>query len=57
MGLPQEKPAVYEDLFDLPEHVVGETISGRLLSPARPAPRPARALSSLGAARARRWAD
>lgn len=53
----QEKPALHEDPFALPEHLFGEIMSGRLLSPARPAPRPARALSSLGSARARRWAD
>jgi len=57
MGLPQEKPAVYEDLFDLPEHVVGETISGRLITTPRPAPRHARACSSPGFARGGLWAD
>ena len=57
MGLPQEKPAVYEDLFDLPEYVVGEIIDGRLVTPRRPAPGHARARSSPGLARAGRWAD
>ena len=53
----QENPAVYEDFFDLPEHVVGEIMSGRLLTHPRPAPRQARVRSSLGLARAGRWAD
>lgn len=48
MGFPSEKPAVYEDLFDLPEHVVGEIINGRLVTHPRPAPKHARAYSSLG---------
>lgn len=57
MGLPQEKPAVYEDPFGLPEYVVGEIMSGRLLIHPRPAPGHARACSSPGLARAGRWAD
>ncbi|MCM8610533.1 Uma2 family endonuclease [Accumulibacter sp.] len=48
MRLPQEKPSVYEDLFALPEYVVGEIIDGRLVTHPRPAPRHARASSSLG---------
>ncbi|MEF8754950.1 MAG: Uma2 family endonuclease [Accumulibacter sp.] len=48
MGLPQEKPAVFDDLFALPEHVVGEIINGRLLTHPRPAPRHTRAGSALG---------
>jgi Uma2 family endonuclease len=48
MGLPREKRAAYEDLFDLPENVVGEIINGRLVTHPRPAPRHARASSSLG---------
>jgi hypothetical protein len=42
MGLPEPKPASYEDLFDLPEHIVGEIINGRLVTHPRPAPRHAR---------------
>lgn len=34
MGLPQDKPASYQDIMDLPAHVVGEIIHGRLLTPA-----------------------
>jgi len=48
MGLPVERFATYEDLFDLPENVVGEIINGRLVSHPRPAPKHAIAYSSLG---------
>lgn len=48
MALPQEKPAAYEDLFALPGNLVGEIIDGRLVTHPRPAPRHARACSSLG---------
>jgi len=48
MGLPAEKFAVYEDLFDLPENLVGEIISGQLITHPRPAPKHARAYSTLG---------
>jgi Uma2 family endonuclease len=40
--------AVYEDLFDLPENMVGEILHGVLETHPRPAPRHARASSSLG---------
>lgn len=48
MGLPALKPATYDDLFDLPEHLVGEILSGHLVTHPRPAPKHARAYSSLG---------
>lgn len=48
MALPQVKPARYEDLFDLPENFIGVIINGRLNAQPRPAPRHARANSSLG---------
>jgi len=48
MGLPAAKPASYEDLFDLPENLVGEIINGRLVTHPRPAPKHARAYSQLG---------
>jgi len=48
MGHPAEKPAIYEDLIDLPEHIVGEIINGRLVTHPRPAPKHARSYSSLG---------
>jgi len=43
------KPASYEDLLALPEHVVGEIIDGELIVSPRPAPRHAVASSMLGA--------
>jgi Uma2 family endonuclease len=48
MGLPEPKPASYVDLFDLPEHIVGEIINGRLVTHPRPAPKHAVAYSVLG---------
>lgn len=48
MNDPAKRDARYEDLFDLPEHVVGEIIHGQLEVHPRPAPRHARAYSALG---------
>jgi Uma2 family endonuclease len=48
MGLPQKRPATYQDIIDLPEHLVGEIINGRLVTHPRPTPRHARSYSSLG---------
>lgn len=48
MGLVADRPARYEDLFDLPEHLVGEILNGRLVTHPRPAPKHALAYSSLG---------
>jgi Uma2 family endonuclease len=48
MGLPAERYATYEDLFDLPEYVVGEIIYGRVVTHPRPAPKHAVAYSRLG---------
>ena len=48
MTLPPQKPATYDDLLGLPENVVGEIIAGRLVTHPRPAPKHARAYSSLG---------
>lgn len=42
------KFATYEDLFDLPENLVGEIIHGQLITHPRPAPRHALASSSMG---------
>ena len=42
------KLATYEDLFDLPEHIVGEIIHGQLITHPRPAPKHALASSALG---------
>ncbi len=48
MGHALLKPAAYADLLDLPEHLVGEIIGGRLVTHPRPAPKHARAYSILG---------
>jgi len=48
MNVPARKLATYEDLFDLPDNVIGEIINGRLITQPRPAPRHARTYSSLG---------
>ncbi|NOU26303.1 MAG: Uma2 family endonuclease [Polyangiaceae bacterium] len=42
------KEARYEDLFELPPHVVGEIVFGVLHTHPRPAPRHAQAASTLG---------
>ena len=38
-----QRQATYQDLFDLPENVVGEIIAGQLHTHPRPAPAHARA--------------
>jgi Uma2 family endonuclease len=48
MAPPAEKPATYQDLFDLPDNIVGEIIDGRLVTHPRPAPKHAQAYSVLG---------
>lgn len=48
MNNPALKPATYEDILALPPNLVGEIISGRLITHPRPAPRHARASSNLG---------
>jgi Uma2 family endonuclease len=45
---PARRPATYDDLLALPEHVVGEIIDGELHVSPRPAPRHAVASSVLG---------
>lgn len=42
------RPATYEDVLNAPEHLVAEIIDGELYTSPRPAPRHARASSSLG---------
>jgi Uma2 family endonuclease len=56
-ALPLRKPAVYEDLFDLPPNVVGEIVNGALHSHPRPAPRHARSSSILGGRLTTRFDD
>lgn len=48
MADPAPKRASYADLQGVPEHLIGEIIDGELLTSPRPAPRHARAASSLG---------
>jgi len=48
MSRPSPRPARYEDLLALPEHLVGEILAGELYTHPRPAPRHARAYSALG---------
>jgi len=48
MNEPAERNATYEDILNLPEHLVGEIIGGRLHTHPRPAPRHAQAYSALG---------
>lgn len=46
---PIRREARYEDLFGLPDNLVGEIVDGMLHTHPRPAPRHARASSGLGA--------
>lgn len=48
MAHPQPRSATYQDIVDLPEHLVGEIIAGELYTQPRPAPRHARASSVVG---------
>lgn len=44
---PAKQPATYEDLFNLPEHLVAEIVDGELIVSPRPDPRHANAASAL----------
>jgi len=48
MGAPALKPAAYEDLLQVPEHLVAEILDGELHTHPRPAPKHAHASSILG---------
>ncbi len=48
MNQPAYRLAVYEDLFDLPEYVIGEILHGQLITQPRPAPKHARSASIIG---------
>ena len=48
MNQPARRLATYEDLFDLPEHLIGEILNGELVTQPRPAPRHALAASVIG---------
>jgi len=48
MTLPARKPATYQDLLALPDHVVGEILDGELVVSPRPAPRHSLAGTAAG---------
>jgi Uma2 family endonuclease len=48
MSEPAKKKAVYEDLYGIPEHLIGEIIDGELVVTPRPSRRHAHAASTLG---------
>ena len=48
MSTPAERFATYEDLCQVPDHLVAQIIHGQLIVLPRPAPRHALAASSLG---------
>lgn len=47
MNQPAQRLACYQDLFDLPEHIIGEIIHGQLITQPRPASKHARTASIL----------
>jgi Uma2 family endonuclease len=47
-GVPAKRPATYEDLLEVPEHLVAEIIDGELITSPRPAARHALAATVLG---------
>jgi Uma2 family endonuclease len=48
MGEAATRPASYEDLLDVPEHLVAEIIHGVLYTHPRPAPKPALSSAAIG---------
>lgn len=48
MNTPARRLATYADLFELPEHLIGEILHGQLITQPRPAPRHARSASIIG---------
>jgi len=49
MNFPAKTVAKYEDLFNVPDNMVGEIIAGELVTQPRPGPKHARASSAVGA--------
>lgn len=49
MNSPAKRIAKYQDLFSIPDNMVGEIIAGELVTQPRPGPRHARAASAVGA--------
>ncbi len=48
LAMPQKKPATYQDILNLPEHLVGEIVDGELIVSPRPAFAHAHVASALG---------
>lgn len=48
MNRPAEREARYEDLSELPDHLLGEILHGQLITQPRPAPKHAYAASGIG---------
>lgn len=48
MAEPARKIATYQDLYDIPENMIGEIVDGELLVTPRPSPQHSNAASSLG---------
>ena len=48
MSATAQKFATYEDLFDLPGHIIGEIIHGQLVTQPRPTSKHAVARSAIG---------
>lgn len=44
-----KKPAAYEDLQNIPDHLIGEIIAGEIVATPRPSPRHSHAVSALDA--------
>jgi len=49
MQKPTKRTSAYEDLFDLPDNMVGEIFNGELITHSRPVPKHARAAFAVGA--------
>jgi Uma2 family endonuclease len=48
MGLEAKKFATYEDLLNVPDHLIAEIIAGELITSPRPGPKHTRTASTLG---------
>lgn len=48
MSEPARKKATYEDLYGVPENMIGEIINGELIATPRPSPRHSQFISTLG---------
>ncbi|MGH8477280.1 MAG: Uma2 family endonuclease [Methylococcales bacterium] len=48
MNQPMQRLPTYQDLFDLPDHIIGEILNGQLITQPRPLPRHARSTSIIG---------